>query len=47
MLWKIQEIFCKMGTKFFENYEEMSQIIDAKVDNPQNRQYLTVKRAQK
>ena len=36
MLWKIQEICSKMGTKFFEIDEEMSEIIDAKVGNPQN-----------
>ena len=33
MLWKIQEICSKMGTK--KNDEEMSEIIDAKVGNPQ------------
>ena len=36
MLWKIQEIFSKMGTKIFEIDEKMSEIIDAKVGNPQN-----------
>ena len=36
MLWKIQEICSKMGTNFFEIDEEMSEIIDAKVGNPQN-----------
>ena len=36
MLWKIQEICSKMGTKFFEIDEKMSEIIDAKVGNPQN-----------
>ena len=36
MLWKIQEICSKMGTKIFEIDEEMSEIIDAKVGNPQN-----------
>ena len=34
--WKIQEICSKMGTKFFEIDEEMSEIIDAKVGNSQN-----------
>ena len=36
MLWKIQKICSTMGTKFFEIDEEMSEIIDAKVGNPQN-----------
>ena len=36
MLWKIQEICSKMGTKFIEIDEEMSVIIDAKGGNPQN-----------
>ena len=36
MLWKIQEICSKMCTKIFEIDEEMSEIIDAKVGNPQN-----------
>ena len=36
MFWKIQEICTKMGTKIFEIDEEMSEIIDAKVGNPQN-----------
>ena len=36
MLWKIQEICSKMGTKLFEIDEKMSEIIDAKVGNPQN-----------
>ena len=36
MLWKIQEICSKMGTKIFEIDEEISEIIDAKVGNPQN-----------
>ena len=36
MLWKIQEICSKMGTKIFEIDEEMSEIIDAKVGNSQN-----------
>ena len=36
MLWKIQEICNKMGTIIFEIDEEMSEIIDAKVGNPQN-----------
>ena len=36
MLWKIQEIYSKMGTIFFEIDEEMSEIIDAKVSNSQN-----------
>ena len=36
MLWKIQEICSKMGTKIFEIDEEMPEIIDAKVGNPQN-----------
>ena len=33
MLWKIQEIRIKMSTKFFEIYEEMSEIIDGKLAN--------------
>ena len=36
MRWKIQEICSKMGTNFFEIDEEMSEISDAKVGNPQN-----------
>ena len=36
MLWKIQEICSKMGTKIFKIDEKMSEIIDAKVGNPQN-----------
>ena len=36
MLWKIQKICSKMGTKIFEIDEEMPEIIDAKVSNPQN-----------
>ena len=36
MLWKIQKICSTMGTKIFEIDEEMSEIIDAKVGNPQN-----------
>ena len=36
MLWKIQEICSKIGTKIFEIDEEMPEIIDAKVGNPQN-----------
>ena len=36
MLWKIQKICSTMGTKNFEIDEEMSEIIDAKVGNPQN-----------
>ena len=36
MLWKIQEIFSKISTKIFEIDEEMPEIIDAKVGNPQN-----------
>ena len=32
MLWKILD---KMGTRIFKIDEEMSEIIDAKVDNPQ------------
>ena len=36
MLWKIQEICSKMGTKKIEIDEKMSEIIDAKVGNPQN-----------
>ena len=38
MLWKIQEICSKMGTNIFEIDEEMSEIIDAKVGNPQIQQ---------
>ena len=33
---KIQEICITMGTKIFEIDEEMSEINDAKVGNPQN-----------
>ena len=40
MLWKIQEICSKMGTKIFEIDEEMSEIIDAKVGNSQNSKRL-------
>ena len=36
MLWKIQKICSTMGTKIFEIDEKMSEIIDAKVGNPQN-----------
>ena len=36
MLWKIQEICSKMGINVFEIDEEVSEIIDAKVGNPQN-----------
>ena len=36
MLWKIQEICSKMGTKIFGIDEEMAEIIAAKVGNPQN-----------
>ena len=36
MLWKIQEICSKMGTRIFKIDEEMSEIIAAKVGNPQN-----------
>ena len=36
MRWKIQDICSKMVTKIFEVDEEMSEIIDAKVGNPQN-----------
>ena len=36
MLWKIQDICSKMVTKIFEIDEKMSEIIDAKVGNPQN-----------
>ena len=38
MLWKIQEICSKMGTKFFEIDEKMFEIIDAKVGKPQIQQ---------
>ena len=34
MLWKIQEICGKMGTRIFEFDKEMSNMIDAKLDNP-------------
>ena len=36
MLWKIQEICSKMGTKTFGIDEELAEIIAAKVGNPQN-----------
>ena len=36
MLWKIQEICSKMGTKIIEIDEVMSVIIHAKGGNPQN-----------
>ena len=36
MLGKIQENWSKMGTRIFKIDEEMSEIIDAKVGNPQN-----------
>ena len=36
VFWKIQEICSKMGTKILKIDEEMSEIIDAKVGNPQN-----------
>ena len=36
MLWKIQEICSKMGIKLLEIDEEVTEIIDAKVGNPQN-----------
>ena len=36
MLGKIQENWSKMDTRIFKIDEEMSEIIDAKVGNPQN-----------
>ena len=36
MLGKIQENWSKMGTRIFKIDEEMSEIIDVKVGNPQN-----------
>ena len=36
VFWKIQEICSKLGTNLFEIDEEMPEIIDAKVGNPQN-----------
>ena len=35
MLWKIQKICSTVGTKILEIDEEVSEIIDAKVGNPQ------------
>ena len=35
VFWKIQEICSKMGTRIFKIDEDMSEIIDAKVGNPQ------------
>ena len=36
MLWKIQKICSTMGTKIYEIDEDLSEILDAKVGNPQN-----------
>ena len=36
VFWKIQEISYKMGTKICKIVEEMSEIIEPKVDNPKN-----------
>ena len=36
MLGKIQENWSKMGTRIFKIDEEMAEIINAKVGNPQN-----------
>ena len=36
VFWKIQEISNKMGTRICKIVEEMSEIIEPKVDNPKN-----------
>ena len=36
LFWKIQEFSSMMGTRILKIDEEMSEIIDAKVGNPQN-----------
>ena len=36
VFWKIQDISNKMGTRIYIIVEEMSEIIEPKVDNPKN-----------